>query len=92
MAEDDQTTYDKFAEEVLANGNLDTSDRMRFYELHSRVIKKQNRIMYTLINNLIERQRKSYRYIIEKDEEIEMLEVLESKRKLKVLTGMNTIT
>jgi hypothetical protein len=85
MEEDDQTTYDKFAEEVLTNGNLDTSDRMSFYELHDKVPKKQNRLMYTLVNNLIERQRKNYRYIIEKNEEIKMFEVLESKRALKGL-------
>jgi hypothetical protein len=85
MMDDHQTMYDKLAEEVLIKGNLDTSDRMRFYELHSKVLKKQNRLVYTLINNLIERQRKNYLYIIDKDEEIKMFEVLESKRELKGL-------
>ena len=85
MEKDDETIYDKFAEEVLTHGNLDTVDRMRFYELHSKVPRKQNRLMYTLVNNLIQRQRKNYRYIIDKDEEIKMFEVLQSKRELKGL-------
>ena len=82
---DYQTTYDKLVDEILANKNLDTKDRMRFYELHNYVFKKQNKMMYTLINHLIERQRKNYRYLIDKVEELRVFEELDRKRELKGL-------